>query len=168
MNNNIDLPEMLFLEDFGGDIDRYLNVVYDVFIKDFVNNKTYFRSKEIRITWEPTENGKAYTFLHMTTKGKEEQNRGIDFRRCERITWAKPTVDNCEEWNLKIWPQERNKKNRICIWLERSYEPDYCIILEIRKNYMNLVTTFVALESHEKRKKQQEYEAWIKKQKPPL
>ena len=103
----------------------------------------------------------------MTHKGEDEQNREPDLRRCERMPWAKPTIENCDLCNLKIWNQKRGNADRICIWLEVLDEPDYIIIIDVRANYKLLWTAFVIEYPHEKRKKQKEYEAWLKTQKSP-
>lgn len=41
----------------------------------------------------PEFQDRAYTFYHMTHKGSVENERIPDFRRCERMPWARPTVE---------------------------------------------------------------------------
>ncbi|MBI4946133.1 MAG: hypothetical protein HY840_07005 [Bacteroidetes bacterium] len=161
------LPELILLEDFEGDYTKFIEFIYSVFQSDFIKHKTGFRGEELRLKWHPVYLDKAYTFYHMTHKGEDEQNRIPDLRRCERLPWAKPVIENCDKWNLKIWPQNRKGASRLCIWLELKGEPDYFVILDIRKNYKLLWTAFVAEYEHEKRKKQKEFEEWLKTQKPP-
>jgi hypothetical protein len=169
MTKDLCLPDLLFLDDYGGDYNIYIEHVYSIFRRDFIERKTKFRGEELRLKRHPLYQEKAYTFYHITHKGKDEKNRLPDLRRCERMPWASPTIENCDYWNLKIWPQIRKGKggtsNRLCIWLERIDEPDYIIILDIRNNYKLLWTAFVPEYNHEKRKKQKEYEAWLKTQK---
>ncbi len=168
-NNAIVLPDLLLLEDFGGNYPAYIEEIYKIFKRDFVSKKTKFRGEELRLKWNPIYQDKAYTFYHMTHEGKDEQNRLPDLRRCERMPWAKPAIENCDSWSLKIWPQVRTGKggtrDRLCIWLELVDEPDYMIILDIRTDYKLLWTAFVPQYPHEKRKKQKEYEAWLETQK---
>jgi hypothetical protein len=170
-NNTVELPELLLLVDFGGDYPSYIEAVYKVFKRDFVSKKTKFRGEELRLKWHPIYQDKAYTFYHMTHEGEDEQNRLPDLRRCERMPWANPTIEKCDTWSLKIWPQVRTGKggtrNRLCIWLELADEPDYMVILDVRDDYKLLWTAFVPQYPHEKRKKQKEYEAWLKTQKSP-
>lgn len=161
------LPELVLLEDYGGNYELFIQAVYAVFQRDFVKYKTKFRGEELRLKWHPIYQDKAYTFYHMTHKGEDEQNREPDLRRCERMPWAKPVIENCDAWNLKIWPQIRKGSNRLCIWLDLEEEPDYVIILDVRKDYKLLWTAFVLEYEHEKRKKQKEYEEWFKTQKSP-
>lgn len=169
--NTIQLPELLFLEDFGGNYSEYIEAVYRVFHQDFVATKARFRGEALRLKFNPIYQDKAYTFYHMTHKGEDEQNRVPDLRRCERLPWAKPVIGRCDEWKLKIWEQTRTgkggTKNRLCIWLELADEPDYIIILDVREGYKLLWTAFVLEYPHEKRKRQKEYEAWLKMQKSP-
>jgi hypothetical protein len=170
-NNTLKLPDMLLLQEYGGDYSSYIEAVYKVFIQDFVTKKTKFRGEELRLKWNPILQDKAYTFYHMTHEGADEQNRLPDLRRCERMPWANPTIENCDIWSLKIWPQVRAGKggtrNRLCIWLELEDEADYIIIIDVRDSYKLLWTAFVPEYPHEKRKKQKEYEAWLKTQKSP-
>lgn len=165
----MNLPNLLLLDDFGGDYKLYIEAVYNVFKQDFVINKTKFRDEVLRLKWNPIFQDKAYTFYHMTHEGKDEQNRLPDLRRCERMSWTNPTVEKCDTWSLKIWPQIRTgkggKSNRLCIWLELEDEPDYIVIIDVRDKYKLLWTAFVPQYPHEKRKKQKEYEKWLKTQK---
>jgi hypothetical protein len=163
----IQLPELILLEYFGGDYGRFIEAVYEVFQKDFLHHKTTFRGEELRLKWHPIFQEKAYTFYHMTHTGEDEQNREPDLRRCERMPWARPVIENCDHWSLKIWPQKRQGANRLCIWLELEDEPDYFVILDVRNDYKLLWTAFVAEYEHQKRKKLDEYQRWLKTQKPP-
>ncbi len=153
MNEIIDLPELIFLEDYNGDYISFINAVYAIFENDFIKHKTKFRGEELRLKRNPIFQDCAYTFYHMTHKGIDEQNREPDLRRCERMPWARPVIEKCDTWSLKIWPQKRNGSNRICIWLELENEPDYFVIIDIRKEYKLLWTAFVAEYGHEKKKK---------------
>ncbi|HPO57161.1 MAG TPA: hypothetical protein PKY46_14280 [Ignavibacteriaceae bacterium] len=170
-NITFNLPDILLLSDYNGNFDLFTDAVYSVFFKDFVKDKTFFRGEKLKLKWHPLYQNKAYTFYHMTHKGKDEQNRVPDLRRCERIPWAKPTIEHCDTWKLKIWPQQRSGqgglKDRLCIWLEMDNEPDYIVILDIREKYKLLWTAFVLEYPHEKRKRKKEYEAWFKTQKSP-
>lgn len=159
----IDLPELILLEQFNGDYKKYIDAIYLVFQTDFIKHKTKFRGEDLRFKWAPLFQNKPCTFYHLTHKGEDEQNREPDLRRCERLPWAKPVIENCDKWKLKIWPQERRGANRLCIWLELDDEPDYFIILDVRDGYKLLWTAFVAQYSHEKKKKLREYEEWLKK-----
>lgn len=157
-----ELPHLLRLEDFGGDWPRYIEAIYAVFKRDFVESKPKFRGTKLALKRHPLIDEKEHTFYHMTHKGTDEENRVPDLRRCERMPWAKPTIENCDHWQLKVWIQERKREKRICIWLERQNEPDYLIVLAHRKGYLLPWTAFTLQLDHERRKKQREYEAYKK------
>ncbi len=42
----------------------------------------------------PLVDGKEYTFYHITHKGNIENDRTPELRRCERIGWARPVIEN--------------------------------------------------------------------------
>jgi len=163
----IDLPDLILLEDFSGNYQFFIDAVYKVFESDFVKSKPHFRGTKLGLKKHPEYQERAYTFYHMTHTGEDEQNREPDLRRCERIPWAKPVIENCDKWKLKVWEQERKGEKRICIWLEFEDEPDYIIILNIRKDYILPWTAYVLEYGNQKRKKQKEYEEWLKTQKTP-
>lgn len=96
MNEIIDLPELIFLEDYNGDYISFINAVYAIFENDFIKHKTKFRGEELRLKRNPIFQDRAYTFYHMTHKGLEEQNREPDLRRCERMPWARPVIEKCD------------------------------------------------------------------------
>ena len=160
---DIYLPDLIELEDFGGDYSTYVEAIYKVFKKDFVDSKPQFRGERLGLKRHPEYQGKEYTFYHMTHRGKDEQNRTPDLRRCERIPWAKPTIEECDSWELKVWEEKRRGEERICIWLELDDEPDYFIVLNSRKGYLLPWTAFVLEYEHEKRKKEKAYQRWLKK-----
>ena len=62
--------------------------------------------------------GKEVTFWHMTSEGHDEAERRPEFRRCERIRWAKPTIEHADEAGTKVWVSVRRGENRIHIWIE--------------------------------------------------
>ena len=39
-----DMPDKLFLSDYGGNYSTYIDAVYSVFEKDFIRRKAYFGS----------------------------------------------------------------------------------------------------------------------------
>lgn len=134
---------------------------------DFIKHKAVFGSHQLAMKFNPLFQERAYTFYHMTHEGEDEQERTPDLRRCECIPWARPCIENVENWNLKFWRQSRRgSKNRVCIWLESSEEvdDDYFIILEVRETYVLLWTAYVATYSNESRKKKKEYEEWKKRE----
>lgn len=162
MAEQIKLPELILLENYKGIFIEYFEAVYEIFKKDFVNSKPVFNKKPLRLKSHPFIDGKEYTFYHFTHSGDIENERLPDIRRMERIGWAKPVIEECYNWKLKIWPQRRNGKDRLCIWLEIEDNMDYIVILDVRTNYILPWTAFVLEYKHQKIKKQKEYELYLK------
>jgi hypothetical protein len=95
----------------------------------------------------------------LISEGSGEADRIPDIRRCERIRWPRPIIDNGNEPVVKIWENERKGEKRICLWLENQ---DYLVILAKRSNYILPWTAYMVTKPHQKRKLQQEYEAFKK------
>lgn len=162
MSEEYSLPPIITLEKYHGMFDDFFEAVYQVFKRDFVDSKPVYSNKPLRLKTHPYIDGKEYTFYHMTHSGDIEEKREPDLRRMERIGWAKPVIENHKVWRLKVWEQKRKGKKRICIWMEIADSIDYIVILDVRINYILPWTTFVLQYRHEKRKKQREYEAYLK------
>ena len=92
-----------------------------------------------------------------------ENERIPDFRRCERMPWAKPTVEILpQKGEVKCWEQTRSGKHRVCIWLEVDDGDNYFVVLDVRKTFVLLWTAFYADYPHQVRKKAKEYEEWLR------
>lgn len=71
----LELPELIELSQFGGNFERYLEAVYEIFTRDFVRDKPSFRGKRLALKKYPVTDGKEATFWHMTSEGEDEMNR---------------------------------------------------------------------------------------------
>jgi hypothetical protein len=154
------LPDLIDRNGFAS-WEEYFDKIYEIFVRDFVHYHPVFRGKRLRLKRHPLIDGKEYTFYHLINSGPENDRTG-DLDRCARIKWPRPIIEKCETFGLKIWPQIRNGKNRICIWLELTDEPDYIVILDVRENYILPWTAYVVKYDNEKEKKQKEYDEYIK------
>lgn len=155
------LPTKIYLEDFSGNYEQFIDAVYDVFERDFVKYHPSFGGYKLGLKRHPEFQDRAYTFYHMTHKGKIEDERTPDLRRCECLPWGRITVEKVTEYSLKFWEQERKGKHRICIWLETEDDVDYFFVLDVRQTFVLPWTAFVAEYSHEVRKKEKEYQQWL-------
>jgi len=151
------LPELVLFEDFGGDWERFVEALYAYFRNDFVNSQPVFQGQRLGLKKHPLSQGKEATFWHLISEGKDEDERLPDFRRCERIRWPKPIIENSEEASVKVWENQRGGETRICLWL---VEEEYLVVLAKRKGYLLPWTAFMVTRPHEKRKRQKEYEAY--------
>ncbi len=88
------------------------------------------------------------------SEGEKEADRIPDFRRCERIRWAKPVIERDGE-PVKIWREPRNGENRIHLWLESA---SYLVVLNERNGYILPWTAYVVEREHEKVKLNKRWE----------
>ncbi len=153
------LPPLVLLTDYDGDWDKYFQTVYDFFEQDFVKSRPSFQGTKLQLKRYPVIQGKEATFWHVISEGKTEEDRTPDLRRCERIRWPRPLINNGKEPPLKIWSNLRNGEKRICLWLE---EAEYLVVLAKRSGYILLWTAYATPQPHQKRKLQKEYEAFKK------
>jgi len=154
------LPNLVLFEDYGGNWDRYLDRLYAFFKSDFIDNQPVFRGQRLGLKRYPLSKGKEATFWHLISEGKDEDERTIDIRRCERIRWPRPTIEHETEPVIKVWEQERRGEKRIVLWLENE---EYLVVLALRKGYLLPWTAFTVSLPHEKRKRQKEYEEYQRK-----
>ncbi len=148
-----ELPELIELNDVGGDFQKYLEEVYEIFKNDFVNDKPVFRGQRLRLKRHPLIDGREYTFYHMTHSGDIESERNPDLRRMERIGWPRPIIDSSDHPTLKVWRNIRRgqggTKNRILLFHE---EENYLVVLDDRGKYILPWTAYLVERNHKKRK----------------
>lgn len=150
-------PDCLYLSDYSGNFSEYIEAVYEVFCQDFVNTRPIFRGIRLGLKKYPITEGWEATFYHLTHEGEDEQNRTPCMRRCERISWLKTAIEQCDSLGLKVWPQIRKGKKRICIWIEVPDGADHFIVLDDRGDYILPWTAYPLTYKHEKEKKRKEY-----------
>lgn len=150
------LPSLVEFTSYQGNWPDYLEAIYDIFVKDFVDTKPKFRGRRLGLKRHPVYDGKEATFWHLISKGNVESERTPDFRRCERIGWPAPIINNCsQKQHLKIWETPRNKERRITIWIESQ---DYVVILAERNGYILLWTAYLITYRHQKEKLAKSFE----------
>ena len=165
MTKKIDwLPPLVLLEDYGGNWDQYLNVLYKFFKEDFIDSTPTLKGMRIALKRHPIEKGKEATFWHLISEGKSEEDRLPDLRRCERIRWPRPIIEHYDQPAMKFWVNERRGEKRICLWFE---EEEYLVILAKRHGYLILWTAYLVTKTHTKIKLKKEHETY-KKLKPPF
>jgi hypothetical protein len=143
MTDNPDfLPSILNL---SGSWEHILNLLYSVFTKDFKDESVYHYS--IRVIYNnkilPDGHGKEEGFWHVISKvDMETKERIIDFRRAERLPWARPIMESPKRAEIKLFDYDHGltrKSIRRYIWLE---EYDYVVILQRKRNVYFWVTAY--------------------------
>jgi len=152
------LPELILLEDYNGDWEKYNDALYEIFRNDFIINKQIFKKMPVSIKTTLT-NGKEETFWHITSEKGE-------LERCKRIKWPKAILDNYSDSVIRIWRNERPRgRYNVLLWLafDNNDEYDYLVVLGERKGYFHFITAYTIEFSHRKRKLMKEYLEYIDK-----
>jgi hypothetical protein len=157
------LPELILLEEYAGNFNVYLEVVYQLFKKDFIDSKPIFRGIRLGLKKFPLSLGKEATFWHLTSEGDDEATRVPDLRRLERIKWPAPLINNSEHRYLKVWENKRGIKSNILIFHE---EERYLVILRKGNGYLLPWTAYLIQDNTRVKKLLKEYEQY-KMQNPP-
>ncbi len=155
----LELPELILMEDFGGNFDTYNQAVYDVFQQDFIKSRPTFNGTKLRLKKHPYVDGKEYTYYHFTHSGDIEIDRIPDFRRMERIPFPRPMIDNSNHTDLRVWRVKRGSKERILIFSETE---QYLVVLEDRGEYILPWTAYYIEYPNKIRRLIKEYEEYIK------
>ncbi|MFA5670777.1 MAG: hypothetical protein WC967_16205 [Balneolaceae bacterium] len=142
------LPPELDLDDKT--YTQIIATLYNVFQMDIKCGNLFFCGTKVGYRPGYKQNGMGYEkiFWHLIEKEEESGEELIDFPRAKKLPWFKPTIENFQDFRVKVWDnQEADKKKgiRTYIWLENL---DYLIILQrtfLKKNnieVMNIITTF--------------------------
>lgn len=153
------LPDKIYLNNYNGNFERFLEACYEIFRYDFVVSKPTFIGKRLGLKRYPLQMGKEYTFYHFTHSGTDEQNRQPDLRRMEMIGFPRPLIDICPHDKIKIWRNKRGNSERILIYYE--YE-NYLVILDDRGDYILPWTAYIVDYPSRRRKLIKEYETYLK------
>ena len=151
------LPSLVLLEDYRGNWDAYLNVIYAAFVRDFVESSPEFQGRRLGLKRYPMFEGKEATFWHMIQEGEEEQKRTPDFRRCERIRWPKPIIEHDADRTVLLWKNKRRTEERICLLFQPE---DYLVVLADRGAYILPWTAYLVDRKHTKEKLLREHKAY--------
>jgi len=146
---------------FKGNWALYLSALYELFEADFIEAKPQFRGRRIGLKRHPMSDGKEATFWHLIQEGPVEESRLPDLKRCERIRWPRPIIENSEDSTLRVWMNIRKGEARVLLFLE---EEEYLVVLAERKGYLLLWTAYLVDKPHRKRKLLKEFEDWQKEQ----
>lgn len=159
-NMYFELPELIELTQFGGDFDRYLEAVYELFKRDFIDSQPAFRGMRLGLKKYPlSQDGKEATFWHMTSEGDDEDNRMPDLRRMERIQWPAPMINNSTHPYLKVWENTRGTKTNILIFHDAE---NYLVVLRKAKDYIIPWTAYIIEYRSRKDRLMKEYENYKK------
>tara|TARA_R100000656_G_scaffold103161_2_gene75060 strand:- start:333 stop:818 length:486 start_codon:yes stop_codon:yes gene_type:complete len=148
------LPPLEEFTAYGGNWNRYLAALYDIFCSDFVKSRPSYCGVRLGLKRHPVIDGKEATFWHLISEGDVESERIPDMRRCERIRWPRPLIENAACPEMKVWIETRKGEERIHLWLESE---NYLTVLNRRREYL-LWTAFFVEHEHQRRKYNKRWE----------
>lgn len=136
------LPAILKLD---GTWEQVLELIYDVFVKDFKERQT--KHCGLKVVYDnrilPNGRGKEEGFWHVISKlDYHTKERLIDFRKSERLPWARPMMESEERVELKVFDYDHGPKDkgiRRYIWLE---DFDYVLVLQPRRKIYVWITAY--------------------------
>jgi len=133
----MDLPELVY---FHGDWDRYVEELYEIYMREIVNGGLTFKGFPVKCQYRPSALGKGYGFWHVISDGSVEEDRIPDLRRCERIKWISWLIQNVEnDSRITWWQNKRGSNPHVVIWIEAE---DFAVILAKRSKYYLLKTAY--------------------------
>lgn len=142
------LPPLMKLEDYGGNWQKYEDGLFEVFYKDFIENRPCFRGVVVRLKRGPLYKGKELSFWHCISEGETEADRVPALQRCERIRWIKALIEHSDDSAVRVWSRRKSREKRFYLWLDE----EYLVVLGERKGDFLLVTAFCTDREHTRRR----------------
>lgn len=136
------LPPIL---DLRGTWEEILGGLYAVFSRDFKNGAVHHRGMKIIYNNRLLPDGcdKEEGFWHVVSK--KDRTRGerlIDYRRAERLPWARPTMEGPDRNEIKVFDYDHGIKDigvRHYVWLA---EYDDALIFQKKKKALFWITAY--------------------------
>lgn len=156
--NNI-IPAKIESSYFRGDLKAYIEALYKIFKRDFIDNDLIFEGKKVDIIHEKYYDGKERSFWHIISEGEQDSDRTPVSRRAETLPWTRALIEDKQECcDYKKWIKfhDKTNKNRYYIWCSAI---NYMVILEDRGPIFKLITAFKVQEYNVK-KYNREYEKY--------
>lgn len=151
------LPEILDVDPWKAETYEYLYSIFCANIRDY--NLLYYGNSVW--TFNELEDGKETIFWHLTTRKEKAKpiprhkrrfypadqthdptgERLPDHRRCERLNWVRPLIENADDQEVLTWDyEEGDGKIKTYVWLK-----DYDFVVIMKKysnNTRRIITSF--------------------------
>ena len=155
------LGPLIRLEDFQGNVSNYLEHVFSVFIKDFVESAPVFKGNKV-FHDNHDDDGKPAAFVHITTEDDHDSGeRVICLRRCERISWIRSIIEHADDPSVLVWEKDQKTDKRRAI---RTYlfleKQDFLVILQRIKYGHYMITAIYVDNPGQKKKHLKAYETY--------
>ncbi|MFT7099470.1 MAG: hypothetical protein ACJAS6_001352 [Rickettsiales bacterium] len=139
-------PDLILLSDYKP--SEYLEQIHQIFVSEVANGGLSFLDLPIMCPYHPSHDNKHFSFWHSMSEKKEtskEEDRILDFRRCERVKWISYVIKNAND-KEKVWCWENERKTKrglsrhIVLYL---YQEQYIVILRKKLKRLELVTAYI-------------------------
>ncbi len=120
------LPQLMPISPWN---EAVLHTLYATFRQDFILNPPLYHGRRVWFFPE-RERGKELIFWHLTEREDPpgSGNRLPDFRRCERLPWARALFDHLSDPAVRSWDfEEGSGEIRTYLWLEAC---DYVVVMK--------------------------------------
>lgn len=152
------IPELMPLDDYGGDWMEYEMALYQVFERDIIRHDLRFRGQPVNARRLPEHARKWASFWHLISEGRIEDERTPDLRRCERLPLVRWIIENAASHaEIDMWEQVRRGQRNWLLW----HEEYQLVVLEQRREYFLLKTSFCTEYAHRVRKFRCERDAYL-------
>ncbi|MBB63461.1 MAG: hypothetical protein CMO81_00165 [Waddliaceae bacterium] len=160
------LPPLILFTDYRGQWNDYIDAVYDAYCKDFMRCRPQFRGETVHSRYHPAHGNKGATFWHLVSEGKVEEERIPDLRRCERIRWPRPIIENSELTDVKVWEGYRPWRGQLQTRVNFSlFNFSYLVVIAKNSRGYDLLTAYWIEQEHRRRKLKREYEDFWRQKK---
>lgn len=163
------LPRILLLEEDDGHWGKYLDRLHLTFVVDFIRSTPTWPGKRVGVKRHPEYDEKSATFWHLISTGEDESERIPDMRRCERISWPRPMIDEFDDaapgtsdCRLVWWKEERRGEWR---YLLAPKDFSYLVVVADRGEYVLPWTAFWLEHNHQRKKRERAFIAFWKLEK---
>lgn len=149
------LPPMFEMSPWS---ESLMELLYALFKRDFIDNQANYADYPVWF-FPQKDRDKEEIFWHLVEREDPPKsgNRYPDFRRSERLPWARPMLDNLSEPDVLHWDyEEGNRDIHTYVWLK---DHDYLIVMKKYKNgQRRLITAYYLNYDNARRKLLKKYE----------
>lgn len=146
------LPTLICFPDYDGKWDAYVEALYGVFRRDFIESQPEFRARPVYCQSRPIHDGKEAGFWHCIQQGRPGEERTPNFRRCERIGWPRAIIEHADDPSVVSWSLRKGGDDRTYLW----YREEYLVALGDRRRRWQLITAFPTDRRHTREKLRKE------------
>jgi hypothetical protein len=159
------IGSLITLEECDGDSEKYIEKLFEIFKKDFIDSRPTFKNKPVLFD-KKLDGDKPNTFVHITTEDDvTTKQRILSMRRCERIGWIRAIIENANDPAVLVWQKKQATSERFTTrtYLFLEQENFLVVLQEIKFGYF-VITAIYVDNPNQKRKHLKAYEAYKNQQ----